>query len=508
MKKTFSIFILLLLCLAGRLELQAQPVYDWHLSGGTIADGTGNELYRADILILADTIAFIGDVDADTIQVKNHTDATGNIISPGFIDVHAHGNPIRTPEFKNFLAMGVTTILLGQDGSSPADDGALTQWFANVEKAKPAVNIATLTGHGSIRSRAGVGNRSANTQELKRMQELLITDLEAGSFGLSTGLEYVPGMYADSDELLGMAKTVGSYDAILMSHMRSEDDSKIRQSIQELANLGQHAKVHISHLKVVYGEGKARADEILAYIDSLRNVGIGISADTYPYAASYTGIGIVFPEWAKTEDRWRQALNERPEILRGYLRRKVEQRNGPGAILFGSGNYAGMTLKEVAESRDKDHVDILLEMGPQAASAAHFVMDVALQDRLAVAPSVMISSDGSPGMRHPRGYGSFAKVIQRYVADQKKLSIEEAIHKMSGLPAEALGLMNRGMIKAGYKADLIVFKPSEVRDLATFEQPHRLAEGIDRVWVNGQPARQEGAFNENRFGEVIRKTSN
>ncbi len=504
MRKTFSVLFLLIFVFAFQFGLYAQPIYDWHISGGIVVDGTGNEAYKADILIQADTIAFIGTVDADTIQIKNHVDAGGKVVSPGFVDVHAHGNPLSTPEFRNFLAMGVTTILLGQDGSSPTD-GSLAKWFAKVQEAGPGVNIATLSGHGSIRRKAGAGSRPANPQEITRMQEFLESDFDAGSFGLSTGLEYVPGMYADKNELMQMSKTAGQGNAILMSHMRSEDNSEIEQSIDELASLGKHAKVHISHLKVVYGEGRERAGKILAYIDSLRNEGIDISADTYPYAASYTGIGIVFPDWAKTEAQWQQAIRERPEILRRFLLDKVEQRNGPDAILFGSGNYAGRTLEEVAEAEDKHYIDVLLEMGPQAASAAHFVMDVELQDRIAVDPMVMISSDGSPTMRHPRGYGSFTKVIHRYVMEHNELSIEETVYKMSGLPAQTLGIKNRGTLKIGNKADLLIFDPEKVRDPATFEQPHKLAEGIDWIWVNGKLARQEGTFSEKRYGAVIRK---
>ena len=504
MKRTFSILFPLIFVFAFQFWLHTHSTYDWHISGGTIVDGTGNEAYSADILIRADTIAFIGAVDADTISAKNQVDAGGKVVSPGFIDVHAHGNPLSTPGFKNFLAMGVTTIVLGQDGSSPTD-GSLAEWFAEVEEAEPAVNIATLTGHGSLRSKAGAGSRPANPQEINRMQELLESDLEAGSFGLSTGLEYVPGMYADKNELMEMSKIVGESNALLMSHMRSEDDLQIRQSIDEIASLGKHARVHISHLKVVYGEGTQRADEILAYIDSLRREGIDISADTYPYAASYTGIGIVFPDWAKTEAQWQQAMRERPEILRRFLLDKVEQRNGPDAILFGSGSYAGKTLKEIADEQDKHYADVLLKMGPQAASAAHFVMDVELQDRIATDPSVMISSDGSPTMRHPRGYGSFAKVIQRYVVEQKELTIEEAVHKMSGLPAMTLGIEDRGTLKKGNKADLLIFKTEKVRDRATFGKPHKPAEGIEWVWVNGKTALQDELFNEERFGEVLKK---
>lgn len=506
-KKTCSIVFIILSGLASQGVLKAQPVWDWHISGGTVVDGTGSEAYPADILISADSIGFIGAVDADTIQVKHHVDAAGKVIAPGFIDVHAHGDPLKTPGFKNFLAMGVTTILLGQDGSSPMN-GSLGEWFNKVQKARPAVHVATLSGHASIRSKAGAGNRPANDQELRRMQRLLESDLQAGAFGMSTGLEYVPGMYAGKTELAGMARVAGKYDAILMSHMRSEDDAGIASSLDELAALGKYARVHVSHLKVVYGEGAKRAEEILAYIDSLRKQGKAISADTYPYAASYTGIGIVFPDWAKINEQWQQAMKERPDVLKRHLLNKVKQRNGPDAILFGSGKYAGKTLQEVAAAEHRPYVEVLLEMGPEAASAAHFVMDEELQDRIAVDPDVMISSDGSPAMRHPRGYGSFARVIRRYVVEQQKLTIEEAVYKMSGLPAKTLGIDSRGTIKKGNKADLLIFDPHEVKDVATFEQPHRLAKGIEWIWVNGQPARQAGEFNEQRFGEVLKRKNN
>jgi len=504
MKKRFLVLTLLSLVFAFPSQSKAQNTYDWHISGGTVVDGSGSEAYRADLLIRSDSIAYIGEVDPDTIEVKSTVDAFGKIVAPGFIDTHTHGNPTETPRFRNFLAMGVTTIVLGQDGSS-SKVGTLGEWFDAVEESRPSVNVATLTGHGSLRSRAGAGNRPANEQELRRMQQLLENDLKAGSFGMSTGLEYVPGMYADRDELLRMADVVGSHGGIVMSHMRSEDDAEIMDSIDELAALGKHAPVHISHLKVVYGKGEERSQEVLDHIDSLRKNGIAISADTYPYAASYTGIGIVFPDWAKTDVQWQQALTERPEVLRRSLSDKVAQRNGPDAILFGSGQYAGKTLQEVAAEKQKSAVDVLMEMGPNGASAAHFVMDEELQDRIAVDPRVMISSDGSPTMRHPRGYGSFAKVIRRYVMEQQVLSLEEAVRKMSGLPVQTMEIENRGSITVGNKADLILFQPEKVRDRATFEHPHRPAEGMEWVWVNGQLAIQEGVFNEEGFGVVLRK---
>ena len=484
--------------------VQAQESWDWHIGGGLVVDGSGGPAFRADVLIRDDSIGYVGETDPDTIRAGNYVDASGLVVSPGFIDVHAHGDPRSTPEFRNFLAMGVTTIMLGQDGFSPGE-GRLAGWFMQVEDARPAVNVAVFSGHGSLRSWVGVGRREATAREINRMQELLKADLQAGAWGMSTGLEYVPGLYADRKELQELAKVVGAHNGILMSHMRSEDDEDLEESINELAEQGVYARVHISHLKSVYGKGARRAGEILDHIKGYREQGIEFSADTYPYAASYTGIGIVFPEWAKTEGPWRQAVKERPEVLRQYLQDKVQKRNGPEAVLFGSGRYSGSTLKEVADRQGRPYTEILMEMGPNAASAAHFVMDQELQDSIAVAPEVMISSDGSPAMRHPRGYGSFARIIRRYVVEQQKLSIEEAVYKMSGLPATTLGVDGRGLIKEGYKADILVFDPEEVRDAATFEQPHRLAEGFERIWVTGRPARGYGRFSEQRFGEVLKR---
>ncbi|HLR30841.1 MAG TPA: hypothetical protein VK074_00015, partial [Fodinibius sp.] len=285
----------------------AQQLWDWHISGGRVIDGTGREAYQADILVRGDSIGFIGAVNADTIEAQYRADASGKIITPGFIDPHAHGDPLETPAFRNFLAMGVTTIVLGQDGRSPAA-GALDEWFAKVEEICPSVNIVLLSGHGSIRSSVGVGKRAPTERELHKMEQLLQSDLKAGAFGMSTGLEYVPGLYAGKEELARLAEATGEHEGIIMSHMRSEDDAEIETSLDELAVLGAHADVHASHLKVVYGKGAVRAEELLAYIEGYRSEDVNITADTYPYSASYTGIGIIFPDWAKTRVEWEKAL--------------------------------------------------------------------------------------------------------------------------------------------------------------------------------------------------------
>jgi N-acyl-D-aspartate/D-glutamate deacylase len=505
-KRTLFYFYLpfLWIMLQNPAHAQTQTVWDWHITGGTIVDGTGGPVYKADLLIRGDSIGYIGEIDADTIKATNRVSASGKIITPGFIDTHAHGDPLETPEFRNFLAMGVTSIVLGQDGSSSAV-GSLGDWFGKVENAQPAVNIASLSGHGSIRSKARVGRQAPNQQEMKRMQSLLAADLKAGAFGMSTGLEYVPGLYAGQAELIHFAETAGAYNGIIMSHMRSEDNDDIEASLDELAAQGRYTRVHASHLKVVYGKGAGRAEEVLRYIQKLRDSGISFSADTYPYSASYTGIGIVFPDWAKTSEEWKNALQERPEVLRRYLSDKLIQRNGSDAILFGSGPHAGKTLAEAARQEQITPVDLLLQIGPQAASAAHFVMDQDLQERIVTAKNVMISSDGSPTMFHPRGFGSFAKIIRYYVMEKKFLGMEEAIHKMSGLPAETLQLANRGVLKEGMKADVLIFDPADIKDKATYEQPHQSAEGFNWIMVNGKVVRNDGEWDGAGAGKVLKR---
>lgn len=483
----------------------AQTNWDILIKGGTVIDGTGSDAFKADILIKSDSIAFIGKVNEDSVQASQTIDATGKVITPGFIDIHAHGSPSQTPEFNNFIAMGVTTIVLGQDGSSVTSD-SYSEWFKEVEEIRPAVNIAALAGHGSLRIKAGLERDvEVHERDIKEMETQLKQHLADGAFGLSLGLEYVPGLYAEKEELNRLAEVVGNADGLILSHMRSEDDSRIEASITELADLGEHSKVHISHLKVVYGEGEARADEIIKLLQDYNENGVEISADTYPYAASFTGIGIVFPDWAKTESEWQQIMSENPVLLREFLVSKLAQRNGPEAILFGNGTYSGKTLAEAAESEGISPIDLLLRMGPRGASAAHFVMNEELQDKIAISKNIMISSDGSPTMSHPRGYGSFPKIIARYVIEQERLSIEQAIYKMSGLPAKTLGISDRGSIATGNKADILIFDPYKVKDRATFENPHELAEGFHWVIVNGKIAKENNVFSEERNGSVLKK---
>ncbi len=507
LKRCFYTFVIILFSSSAVLWAQSDKNELLLIQNGKIVNGTGEPAFRADILIEGDRIAFIGEINADSLKPDRVIDATGRIVSPGFIDMHAHGNPLSHPEFQNFIAMGVTTIVLGQDGSSPTQK-PFSEWFEEVQKANPSVNIAALVGHGSLRRMVDLGeDKTVHIRDLNAMEQKLEQSLKQGAFGMSLGLEYVPGLYADSTELSRLAKVVGKYDGVIMSHVRSEDDSQIEASLNELAGMGAFARVHASHLKVVYGKGKERAQEILNQISEFNRSGMAFTADTYPYEASFTGIGIVFPKWAKTTAQWKQVMAENPELLREFLQSKVKQRNGADAILFGTGKYAGHTLAEAAQKEGISPVDYLLKIGPNGASAAHFVMNEELQDNIAVSPEVMISSDGSPTMRHPRGYGSFAKIIRKYVVEQQALFIEQAVHKMSGLSAQTLQLEDRGTLAVGKKADVIIFDPNNVKDTATFPNPHELAEGFEWVIVNGEIAKQGDEFANKRSGVVLKKNT-
>lgn len=474
------------------------------IQNGIVYDGQDSDPRRADLLIRGDTIAYIGVVDTSLIEVEQVIDAAGKVVTPGFIDTHAHGNPLETPDFANFLAMGVTTICLGQDGSSPAPE-YLPVWMDSVAAVGPGVNIAMWIGHGSLRQSSGVGfTPDPSPEALSTMQQQLAAAMEAGCFGMSTGLEYTPGRFATEAELVALAEVVGDFDGVIMSHLRSEDDTEIEAALAELLQQAQYCNVHVSHLKVVYGKGADRAEALLEKIFGSSHAH-RVTADLYPYLASYTGIGIVFPDWAKAPHDYQQVRQARRDELLTYLRERVAARNGPEATLLGTGPHAGKTLAQLSRELEMPYEEVLLEMGPQGASAAYFVMDDALQERLLAAPGVAVCSDGSTTMYHPRGYGSFAKIIEEYVNRRKTLTLAEAIHKMSRLPAQILGLADRGCLAPGCRADILVFDPSAVQAKATYEAPHQLATGFDYVLVNGRLAVENGKVLSKRSGKVLLK---
>ncbi len=512
----FRISILLLsILLFSCTTSEDESIYDLLIINATIVDGTGSEAYTGSVLIDDGVIVSVGDVYAGEENANSVIDADGRVVSPGFIDTHSHGNALDSPRFDNFLAMGVTTISLGQDGRSPGMDD-ITGWMDEVDGQGTGPNIIHFVGHNTLRNYVEAPRESGlDSSYIDEMQQIIRESLSAGSFGLSTGLEYDHGTFADLPELIALAETVAEAGGIVMSHMRNEDDDRIMESVNELLEQGRGSgvAVHASHLKIVFGDEISQADEVLRQMENARNEGLSVTADVYPYTASFTGISIVFPEWALPPNNFNDVVTDRRSELEEYLRNRVNMRNGPEATLFGTAPWAGMTLADVSEELGKPFEEVLIDdIGPGGASAAYFVMDEDVMQHFLQDPHVMVSSDGSPTMRHPRGYGTFAKIIHKYVSELELITLEEAIRKMSGLPAETLGLTDaeivdvpRGLIREGFAADLLIFEPDAVRDNVTFENPHTLAEGFSWVFVNGIAVIEEGELNEKRPAGVIRR---
>ena len=478
--------------------------YDLAITNASIVDGTGAPAYKGTVLIRDGKYAAVGDVDLDTVEADRSIDANGRVVAPGFIDMHSHGDPLKQ-SFENFLAMGVTTVVLGQDGSDPEGAHPFPAFVEAVGERGAQVNVVALTGHGSIRREAGIPDDTGALTPGQQQAEdaVLERNLAAGAAGLSTGLEYVPGISSTPGEIMALGDVVRAHDAIIMSHMRSEDDGKVEDSIRELISHNPTGRVHISHLKVVFGKTAARGQQLLDFIQAQKAQGVDISADTYPYAASYTWIGIVFPKWALPPVDYAKVVATRRDELATYLHDRVMARNGPGAILFGRGPNAGLTLEQLAQRQEKSFVDVLIDMGPTGGSAAHFVMDPELQDTLVASPFTALSTDGGPGLRHPRSTGTYARLIEHFVEKTHRLTLEQAVHKASGLPARILQLHDRGTIAVGHWADAVMFDPRQVRETASYTEPFNLAEGFDLVLVNGKAVREDGKLNDIRPGVFV-----
>lgn len=473
----------------------------------SLVDGTGAPPRAADVLVTGDRIARVTTPSRERVpSAMRVIEGGGRVLTPGFIDLHTHGDPLRSP-YDGFLAMGVTTITLGVDGSGPGTSENLDTagWRRAAARAPLDTNVALLVGHGTVRHAARIPDsvRRPDSNQLERLAAVLEAEFRAGIFGLSYGLEYVPGIYTEAAEHRVLGEVVARHGGVIMSHMRSEDDDAIEASIDEFIASAGRARAHISHLKVVYGRGEARARALLDFLAEKRRQGVDLTADEYPYEAGFTGIGILFPEWALPPTDYAAILRDRRSELRDHLERRMTRRGGPGALLLGTGPHAGKTLAQVAEAAGRPYADVLIDLGPEGGQGAHFTMDKALQDRLLVDPHVAFSTDGGPTQRHPRGAGTYAKLIEDYVVRDRRLTLEDMVRKATSYPARILRLPDRGTIREGAKADLNLFDPAKVRARATWVDPFARAEGFDLVMVNGRPA-YAGGRKVGRAGALLR----
>ena len=475
--------------------------YDIVIHGATVYDGTGKPGATTDVGVNADTIAAIGDLSgAISIQL---IDGKRLALSPGFIDAHSHHSRgmFEIRDMPSCVSQGITTIVVGQDGGS---DFPLSDFFKKTEQEPVAVNVASYSGHNTLRdSVMGVDfKRFCTPEEIEKMKVMLAKDMESGALGLSTGLEYDPGIFSNPEEVLVLAKVVQKYKGRYISHIRSED-RYYWKAIDEIINIGKQAEipVQISHVKLAMKSLLGKTGKLVKKLDSARAMGINITADIYPYTFWQSTMTVLFPA-RNFKDR-KEAEFALTEITT------------PEGVLLGSysldTSYVGKTLAEISTLRKTDPaktlMDLIDEVEKKQGYESVIVTSMAEKDIADILkwPYTGICSDGSGESRHPRGYGSFTRVLRKYVREEKVLSWEEAIHKMTALTAENLGIKKRGKIEVGQYADLVLFDPEKVSDLATPEKPQLKSAGISKVWVNGTEVYSIDGTTLKYPGKVIRR---
>ncbi len=513
------------LAAGGRAHLAAQPAdgpLDVVIVGGRVVDGTGAAWFLADIGIRGDRIARIGDLRDQAAATR--IDAQGLVVAPGFIDPHVHARErlFALPTAEGYLLQGLTTVVDGNDGSSPLP---IAPYFEKLQAATMSPNVALFVGHGTVRDAVlGTANRKASAAELAAMQTLVADAMRDGALGLSTGLAYVPGTYAPTDEIVALAATARAHGGIYISHMRDEGGG-VLDSVRETISIGERARipVQISHHKVGGRKQFGQSVQSLELIAAARGRGVDVTFDQYPYTASQTGLSLIFPRWALADDKLNERLanvGQRREIRTGMLS-FLDERFGddPSRIqLVRCGHdpaLSGKTLTDLlvaakqplTQSAMADLViDLQLKGGCSAIFHAYDEPDV---ERFMQSPFGMIGSDGSltkpgDGAPHPRAFGTYPRVLGRYVRERRVLTLEEAVRKMTSFPAARLGLTDRGVLKTGMMADLTVFDAAMIADQATFADPHHYSVGVRYVFVNGRLTIAQGVHTGVRAGRVLR----
>jgi N-acyl-D-amino-acid deacylase len=501
----------------------AQP-YDLIIANGVVVDGTGGPSRRADVAIAGGRIAEVGTLS--NAAARERFDATGLVVAPGFIDVHTHADRIdRRPLAENFVRMGVTTIIAGNCGSSALAIGEALQ---RIHDVGVAVNVGTLIGHNTVRASVmGRENRDATVSDLRRMKALVFRGMAEGALGFSTGLQYVPGMYARVSEIIELARVAANERGLYATHMRNEGtelDAALAESIR-LADL-LDIPLQISHLKIDSRREWGRAADVLAVLDAARRRGVKVQADQYAYTAGSSSLSIRFPGWVleggaeATAARLRSASDW--ERVRREMQGMLEERGFDDLSWATVASYTpdpslnGLTMTEVAARLvGETSADAQLEaarrlmIGGGASMVYHFMREDDIE-RIMRDPFVSIAADASAiefgaGVPHPRGYGNNARVLGEYVRERQMLPLEEAIRKMTSLPARHFGLEERGEIRPGAAADLVVFDAARVRDTATYARPHAYPEGIAAVLANGIIVVRGGAHTGARPGQVLRR---
>ncbi len=508
-----------------RNELAARTQgVDLLIVNGTVIDGTNTPGRIADVAVRGDRIVAIGN-NLSRTGATRVIDATGKVVSPGFIDLHAHLEPLlEMPLMESALRQGVTLALGGPDGGSPLP---LAPYMDSVRTAKPGINVGYLVGHNDIRrSVLGMAARAPNASELARMKRLVAEAMGQGAFGLSTGLLYLPGTYSNVDEVIALAQSASDSGGIYTSHLRKEGIGLL-DGVGEALEIGRRAKIPVvlTHHKAVGQQMWGKSVLTLAMVDSARKAGTDVMIDQYPYTATHTNLGVLVPSWAMAggDAEFRQrlavpALKDR--IVQGIIFNILNDRGGGdlARVQFSRVNWdktlEGKTLKDWAARKNlaptpENGAQLVLEaMLKGGANAIYHVLDEGDVRRIMTSPFTMIASDGrlsrpGDGHPHPRAYGTFPRVLGEYVRAQHLLPLELAVHKMTQMPAKRLGLSDRGVLRAGAAADIVVFDAKTVKDMSTFTEPHQYPLGIETVVVNGTVSVDGGKATGVRAGRVI-----
>jgi N-acyl-D-amino-acid deacylase len=504
-----------------QLSSQGAPL-DLVIRNGRVIDGTGTPAREADVGIRDGRIVSVGRI---TEAAKNTIDAKGLVVAPGFIDVHTHVDEIATqPAIPHFVRMGVTTVVAGNCGTSAAD---VARAFTDIEAAKPALNYATLIGHNTVRREAmGTANRQATPAELKVMEGLVDKAMRDGAVGFSTGLQYVPGTYAETAEIVALAKVAAARGGLYATHMRNEG-TELEKAVAESINIAESAKLplEISHLKVDAPSRWGSSARALEMMDAARARGVRVNADQYVYDAASSNLGIRFPSWVleggqekinerlQDEATWQKIRAEMRELIR---ERGLEDYNFARIAEYRTDrSLNGLTIPQAsqkvlgkADLATQQEMMRRMLMAGGASMVYHFMGDDDIA-RILRHPMVSIASDSGlntfgEGVPHPRGYGNAVRALGLYVRERKVISLEEAVRKMTSLPADQFGFTDRGRLAAGKAADIVIFNAATVGDVATYAAPHAYPSGISYVIVNGTPVVSAGQQTDARPGRVLR----
>jgi N-acyl-D-amino-acid deacylase len=522
-------FVLLIALVSGcllfaRLPVDARtPAYDLVITNARVVDGSGNPWFRADVAIKDGRIARVGRLSSET--AARTIDARGQIVAPGFIDVHTHVESIYSlPAAENFVRMGVTTLVTGNCGSSTTD---VAEFLGRIKDKPLAVNIATLIAHGSVRRRVlGLDDRAPTPDELKQMECVVEQGMKDGAVGLSTGLIYVPGTYAKTDEIVALARVAAKYGGLYATHMRNEGD-KVADAIRESIQIGEQAglPVEISHFKISNKKLWGQSPMTLGLVRDARARGLSVTVDQYAYTASSTSLDSRLPSWLRAggldEAKKRladkatreRAINDTKDALKksgfkDYSFAVVASFDGDKS--FNGKSIAEITKQVKGKSDVTSQIEQMLEMYEAGGAAMiYHGMDETDVKRIMQEPFTMIASDSGvrqadESVPHPRGYGNNARVLGRYVRELKLISLEDAVRKMTSLPAQTFGFRDRGLIREGFAADLVIFDDNTILDQATFDKPHQFPVGISFVIVNGAPVFENNQMAAARPGVALR----